>query len=58
MSQHNFEKTSTDHYVFVKKYENNESNILLFYGDDMLIAGKHNTKISTLKTALSKYFAI
>lgn len=58
MTQHKFEKTSADHCVFVKKYENGESIILLLYVDDMLIVGKDKTKIAALKKALSKSFAM
>jgi ATP-binding cassette subfamily B (MDR/TAP) protein 1 len=58
MTQHNFTKTSADHCVFVKNYENGESIILLLYVDDMLIVGRDKTKIDALKKALSKSFAM
>jgi len=58
MTQHNFTKTSADHCVFVKNYENGESIILLLYVDDMLIVGKDKAKISALKKALGKSFAM
>lgn len=58
MTQHNFKKTSADHCVFVKNYENGESIILLLYVDDMLIVGKDKIKIAALKKALSKSFAM
>ncbi|WVZ00881.1 hypothetical protein V8G54_026950 [Vigna mungo] len=58
MIQHNFKKTSADHCVFVKHYENGESIILLLYVDDMLIVGKDKIKIAALKKALSKSFAM
>lgn len=58
MTQHNFTKTSADHCVFVKNYENGESIILLLYVDDMLIVGKDKAKIAALKKALSKSFAM
>ncbi|WVY90442.1 hypothetical protein V8G54_035956 [Vigna mungo] len=58
MIQHNFKKTSADHCVFVKHYENGESTILLLYVDDMLIVGKDKIKIAALKKALSKSFAM
>ena len=58
MTQHNFKKTSADHCVFVKNYDNGESIILLLYVDDMLIVGKDKTKIAALKKALSNSFAM
>lgn len=56
--QHNFKKTFAYHYVFVKKYDNDESIILLLYVDNMLIAGNDNIKIVALKKALSKCFSM
>ncbi|WVZ01025.1 hypothetical protein V8G54_027094 [Vigna mungo] len=58
MIQHNFKKTSADHCVFVKHYENGKSIIFLLYVDDMLIVGKNKIKITALKNALSKSFAM
>ncbi|WVZ01079.1 hypothetical protein V8G54_027148 [Vigna mungo] len=58
MIQHSFKKTSVDHCVFVKHYENGESVILLLYVDDMLIVGKEKIKIAALEKALSKSFAM
>jgi len=56
MAQHDFRKTSADHYVFVKNYKNGDSIILLLYVDDMLIVGKNKMKINALKKVLSKSF--
>ncbi|WVZ24581.1 hypothetical protein V8G54_003125 [Vigna mungo] len=58
MIQHNFKKTFADHCVCVKHYENGEFIILLLYVDDMLIVGKNKIKITALKNALSKSFAM
>lgn len=58
MTQHNFKKTSVDHCVFVKNYENGQSIILLLYVNDMLIVGKDKTNIAAIKKALSKSFAM
>lgn len=58
MTQHKFEHTSADNYVFMKKYDNGESIILLLYVDDTLIIGKDKTKIVNLKNALSKSLAM
>lgn len=52
MTQHKFEKTSVDHCVFVKKYYNGESIIILLYVDDIFIVGKDKTNITTLNKAL------
>ena len=58
MTQHNFKKTSTNHYVFVKNYNNGESIILLWYVDDMLIIVKNKMKIYAFKKTLSKSFSM
>ena len=58
MAQHDFRKTSANHCVFVKNYNNGESIILLLYVDDMLIIGKNKMKIDALKKALRKYFTM
>ena len=58
MAKYDFKKTLTDHNVFVKKYTGGNSIILLLYVDDMLIVGHVPKKISTLKKAFSKSFAM
>ena len=58
MAKHDFKKTLTDHFVFVKKYDGGDFIILLLYVDDMLIVGHDPKKISALKKALSKSFAM
>ena len=58
MDKHDFKKTLTDHCVFVKKYDGGDFIILLLYVDDMVIVGHDPKKISTLKKALSRSFAI
>ena len=58
MAKHDFKKTLIDHCVFVKKYDGGDFIILLLYVDDMLIVGHDPKKISSLKKALSKSFAM
>lgn len=58
MTKHKFENTSTNHYMFVKKYDNVEPIIILLYVVYMLIVRKDNKKIAALKKALSKSFAL
>jgi len=58
MAKHDFKKTLTDHCVFVKKYDGGDFIILLLYVDDMIVVGYDPKKISALKKALSKSFAM
>ena len=58
MTQHKFSRTSTDHCVFIKRYDNGDFIILLLYVDDMLIVGHDKSKFTNLKKALSKSFAM
>ena len=58
MVDHGFKKTLSDHCVFVKRYASDDFIILLLYVDDMLIVGRDTKKISSLKMALSKSFAM
>ncbi|WVZ18367.1 hypothetical protein V8G54_005689 [Vigna mungo] len=50
-----FQKCNADHYCFFKRYKSNYI-ILLFYVDDMLVAGLGMDEIKSLKQQLSKEF--
>ena len=56
MVEHRYDKTISNHCVFVKKFSNGEFIILLLYVDDMLIVGCDTGKIDKLKKELSKSF--
>lgn len=58
MTQHGYSRTTSDHCVFMKKYPDGIFIILLLYVDDMLIVGQDTSKISKLKSELSKSFAM
>ena len=52
-----FKRCETDHYCYVKFFDNSYI-ILLLYVDDMLIAGSSIEKTNDLKKQLSKQFAM
>ena len=56
MVEHGYDKTTSNHCVFVKKFSYGEFIILLLYVDDMLIVGHNTSKIDKLKNELSKSF--
>jgi hypothetical protein len=56
MVEHGYDRTASDHCVFVKKLSDGEFIILLLYVDDMLIVGRDTSKINRLKEELSKSF--
>ena len=58
MTDHGYSRTTSDHCVFVKKYPDGNFIILLLYIDDILIVGQDMSKISKLKSELSKSFAM
>ncbi|CAL2270428.1 unnamed protein product [Prunus armeniaca] len=58
MIEHKYRRTTSDHCVFVKRFDDGEFIILLVYVDDMLIVGQNSDKISKLKKELSKSFAM
>ena len=58
MLNHGYNRTNTDHCVFVKKFSDGDFVILLLYVDDMLIVGQDTNKIEKLKKELSKSFAM
>ena len=49
MVENGYDKTASDHCVFVKKFSDGEFIILLLYVDDMLIVGRDTSKIDKLK---------
>ena len=49
MVEHGYDRTASDHCVFVKKFSNGECIILLLYVDNMLIVGRDTGKIDKLK---------
>ena len=49
MVEHGYDRTTSDHCVFVKKFSDGEFIILLLYVDDMLIVGCDTSKIDKLK---------
>ncbi|CAN1245512.1 Retrovirus-related Pol polyprotein from transposon TNT 1-94 [Linum grandiflorum] len=58
MGEQGYNKTTSDHCVFVKKFEEDDFIILLLYVDDMLIVGRNISRINNLKKELSKSFAM
>ncbi|RVW66917.1 Retrovirus-related Pol polyprotein from transposon TNT 1-94 [Vitis vinifera] len=58
MIEHGYDRTTSDHCLFVKKFFDGEFIILLLYVDDMLIVGHDTSKIDKLKKELSKSFEI
>ncbi|RVW71750.1 Retrovirus-related Pol polyprotein from transposon TNT 1-94 [Vitis vinifera] len=56
MVEHGYDRTASDHCVFVKKFSDGEVIIFLLYVDDMLIIGRDIGKIDKLKKELSKSF--
>jgi hypothetical protein len=58
MVDHVYDKTTSYHCVFVKKFSFGEFIMLLLYMDDMLIVCRDPNKIDRLKKELSKSFAM
>ena len=58
MMSHEYNRTSSDHCVFIRKFFDDDFIILLLYVDDMLITGHHSSKIDMLKREFSKSFAM
>ncbi|KAL6333178.1 hypothetical protein AAG906_028361 [Vitis piasezkii] len=56
MVEHGYDRTASDHCVFVKKFSDGEFIILLLYVNDMLIVGRDIDEIDKLKKELSKSF--
>jgi len=51
-------RTTSDHYVFMKRFPYENFIILLFYVDDILIVGHDAKRIQILKEELSKSLAM
>ena len=58
MMSHGYNRTTSDHCVFTRKFYDDDCIILLLYVDDMLIIGHDSSKIDTLKRELRKYFVM
>ena len=58
MMSHGYNRTSSDHCVFTRKFSDDDFIILLLYVDDMLIIGHDSSKIDRLKRELSKSFSM
>ena len=58
MAEQGYQKTTSDHCVFVQKFSDDDFVILLLYVDDMLIIGKNASRIDRLKEQLSISFAM
>jgi hypothetical protein len=54
MVDHGYDRTTSDHCVFVKKFSDGEFIILSLYVDDMLIVCRDTSKIDMLKKDLWK----
>ena len=58
MMSHGYNRTTSDHYVFTRKFFDDDFIILILYVDDMLIIVHDSSKIDRLKRELSKSFAM
>ena len=58
MMSHGYNRTSSDHCVFTRKFFDDDFIILLLYVDDMLIISHDYRNIDRLKRELSKSFAM
>ena len=58
MMSHGYNRTTSDHCVFTRKFFADDFIILLLYVDDILIIGHGSSKIDKLKRELSKSFAM
>ena len=58
MMSHGYNRTSSGHCVFTRKFSDDDFIILLLYVDDMLIIGHDSSKNDRLKRELSKSFSI
>ena len=58
MKDHKYQRTTSDHCVFIKRFAEGDFIILLLYVDDMLIIGHDTNKIANLKKAMNKFFAM
>ena len=58
IEEQGYQKTTSDHSVFVQKFSDDDFVILLLYVDDVLIVGRNVSRIDRLKKQLSKSFAM
>lgn len=58
MCDQGYLKTTSIHCVFVRKFSNNDSIILLLYVNDMLIVWKRISNINMLKKKLGESFVM
>ena len=58
MMSRGYNRTSSDHCVFIRKFSDDDFMILLLYVDDMLIIDHDSSKIDKLKREFSKSFAM
>jgi hypothetical protein len=58
MVEHTYNKTFSDHCVFIKRFLDGNFIIILLYVDDMMIVGHDTKKIQSLKREPNKSFAM
>ena len=51
-----YNRLSSDHCAYYKRFEDNDFIILLLYVDDMLVAGSNKDRIQELKAQLAREF--
>ena len=51
-----YNRLSSDHCAYYKKFEDNDFIILLLYVDDMLVAGPNKDRVQELKAQLAREF--
>ena len=58
MGEQGYQKTTSDHSVFVQKFSDDDFVIFLLYVDDILIVGRNVSRIDKLNKQLSKSFSM
>ena len=58
MTEQCYDRCHSEHYVYFKRLDNGRYIILLFYVDDMLVAGSNMQDINVLKMKLAKSFVM
>ena len=58
MCDQGYQKTTSDHCVFIRKFSNDDFIVLLLYVDDMIIVGKNISNINGLNKQLEESFAM
>ena len=58
MKDHNYQRTISNHFVFIKIFAEGDYIILLLYVDDKLIIGQDKDQIANLKKVMNKFFAM